>query len=74
MATLMRLVQRTPTQRAQNVIDLVIREKTQLVNGAMYSDGAIHQQLDAYAATLQDEQQAQVKLWNLSGKLVEQIQ
>lgn len=71
LAPVLRLVQRTTVQGAQNIIYTVICEFSDLEKGAVYRDGQVCTELMEHMKSLGSD--APQKLWNLSEKLVKEM-
>ena len=67
---LMKLIQRSPAQGAQNIIFAAVEDKEKLVSGAMYKDGKIAEEETRFVDGLGKDLQKQ--LWDLSEKLIEE--
>lgn len=71
MVPLMRLVQRTTVQGAQNIVFTVIADKGKLQSGAVYSDGVVDAELTDYVESLESE--AAKQLWQVSEQIAREI-
>lgn len=72
MLPLMWLVQRTTVQGAQNIIFLVVTDKSRLQSGAVYSDGAVDKAMTQYVESRLPVD-APRRLWEVSEKVANEI-
>ena len=67
---MLRLFQQSSIQEAQNILCVVMSDKTKLESGSMYQDGVVWEDGFKLIETLDDK--IQKKLWGLSEELIKE--